>query len=241
MGLNEDYIEIIKNNRLFVHSTFPLVLKKFYESYKNELDRTIKNSVFNIHDEDEVRLFLKDIHNELINKQIYTLQGYINPVVFDWISIVDETLEIGVADLETSTNFLWNKPYSLENELCEFTPLDYSIFMRHVRYTISLLVLKKYSEKLKNNPLNNFYPFLNDGYKWFLEFENRFNQESITVKYTMIYEFLVQKNLLITNFEQYRIFVVKNSLSQLGDVKFSRRADTSDKDKSKLTKIYSPE
>ena len=240
MGLNEDYNEIIENNRLFVHSTFPSDLKRFFESYKSELERKINSSVFDIHDVDEVRICLKGIHNNLINEKIHTPQGYINPVVFDWINIVDEVLEIGITDLETSTKFLWNKPYSLEDELCGMIPLDYSIFMRHVRHTIKILVLKKYSEKFKNSPLDNVYPFLKDGYHWFLEFENHFNQESTTIKYTMIYEFLEKKGLILSNFEQYRLFVFDNCKAQLGNVQFSRRADTSGKDVSNLTDRYFP-
>lgn len=150
MGLNQDYKDIVERNKLFVRATFPVRLKQFYESYKKELDKKIINSVFDIHNVDEVGLFLKETHVELVKEKIYTSNGYIDPVVFDWISINNEVLEIDVDELETSTNFLWKKPYSLEMDLDSMTPLGYSTFMRNLRYTIHLLVLKNYSGKLRN-------------------------------------------------------------------------------------------
>ena len=239
MSIENDYKIIIKKNKDYVLSTFLSDYKNYPTSYKEQLLNTIQNRVFDIQDADEVNSCLKNIYCDLINEKAYNPNGEIDLEIYNWIKIVNEEIIVEKSQLLTSTKSIWNKPYLLESELKNIMPVNHGVFLKNVRHTIQLLVLKKISKKYKKPSKINVYPFLKEGYEWFLKFENDFNQEKgLTVKYTMIFEFLIQKNLLIDNFEQYRKFVVENCAKNLGSTQFARKADTSGKDSTYLTKLF---
>lgn len=240
MSMLDDFRAIINKNITFVLTSFPLTFRDYHRSYKYRMDKNLNQEVFDMNDYKEVRQYLKKIHKELIKEKIRTPHGYIKPGIFEWIQITEDKLTINHAGLKAATQTLWNKPIDIEEELKSITPHDYSIFMQRARYTIRRLTFKIYSKQFNKVKAYEMYPFIGNGYEWFLKIEKDFNeQKGITVKYTMIYEFLIKKNLLLNNFDQYRNFIIEKRTSNLNGAKFSRRADTTGKDFSKLTKIYS--
>lgn len=238
MGIEEDYHEIIKKNFDYLRSTLLTSIKNYGKAYKIRLIRKVKELAFDFDDYEEVKLHLKNIHKEIIEEKIHTPHGEIEAPIFQWITYVNSELVASESDLMNSAKNIWNVPYSIEDDQ-GMTPNVYIVFMQKVRRSIRLLILKDYSRQFIGLYERNKYPFVKDGYSWFLKFDNKFNdQKGVSIKYTMIFEFLLLKKLIIDNFEQYRLFVIDNCENKLGDTKFSRRGDTSEKSNSNLIEIY---
>lgn len=240
MGLNDNHSEKIKNNLNYLNSNLLPYFKKYGANYKAELELKLKTLVFDFNDLEEVLMHLKKIHKEINEEMVFTFHGEIKARVFDWITMSNDEIIISESEIKKETESLKDSSFSFERTIHEMDGLRHKVFIDNAKHTIRLLVLKNYASQFKKHKENR-YPFLDDGYGWFLKFEDRFNEEKgLSVKYTMIFEFLVAKKLVIDNFEQYRIFVRDNCLNKTKDIKFSRRADTTNKDKSFLTKIFRP-
>ena len=241
MGIKDNYSQMIKKNHDYLMSRLIPFLKTFGDKYRSELEIKIQALTFDNTDFEEVLMHLKKIHGELNQEMVYTRHGEVKATVFDWITMANGEIVISESGLRTKTENLGGSPYSFEMVIKGMPQHNYFTFIGNAKHTIRLLVLKNYASQL-NKPIENRHPFFADGYAWFLKFEDRFNEEKgLTVKYTMIFEFLVAKKLVINNFEQFRTFVLENCSDKLKDVKFSRRADTTGKNTSYLTAIYRQE
>ena len=241
MEIEDNHSEKTKSNLDYLSSNLLPTFKTYGTNYKAELEVKLKTLVFDFNEFEEVRMHLKKIHSEINEEMVFTHHGEIKARVFDWITMDNDEILLSESEIKKKTESLKDSSFSFERTIHEMDGLRYNVFMDHAKHTIRLLVLKNYASQFRK-PTENKYPFLADGYGWFLKFEDRFNDEKgVTVKYTMIFDFLVAKKLLINNFEQYRTFVQENCEDKLNNVNFSRRADTTGKDKSFLTKIYRPE
>lgn len=239
MGLKNNS-EKIKNNLAYLSSNLLPTFKTYGVNYKAELELKMKTVVFDFNDLEEVRMHLKKIHSEINEEMVFTHHGEIKARIFDWITMDNDEIILSESEIKKKTESLKDSSFSFERTIHEMDGLRYNVFMDHAKHTIRLLVLKNYASQYRKRTENR-YPFIDKGYTWFLEFEDRFNEEKgLTVKYTMIFEFLVAKRLIIDNFEQFRTFVLENCSDKLKDVKFSRRADTTGKNTSYLTEIYRP-
>lgn len=238
MEVKNNHSENIRENLDYLNSKYLPILKAYGADYEVQLENKVKSLAFDVNDVEEVLMHLKKIYGELNEEMVYSAHGEINAEVFNWITMANDQITLSEVEIKKKTESLRNSSFSFERYIHELDGIRYNAFMAHAKHTVRLLVLKNYASQFKRHTENR-YPFLDDGYDWFLKFEDRFNEEKgLTVKYTLIFEFLVAKKLILDNFEQFRTFVLENCSDKLKDVKFSRRADTTGKNTSTLTAIY---